>query len=80
MKGTIYNENLGHGACSENRNSVRSLALKPDVSSLARTARTGVDIDQVKVLSVDVAPHQKTRLHDHKVNRVMIYLHAVKYL
>ena len=49
-------------------------ALKPDVSSLAQTARTIVENDQVKVLSVDVAPHQKTRLHDHKVNRVMIYL------
>ena len=51
-------------------------ALKPDVSSLAQTARTIVENDQVKVLSVDVAPHQKTRLHDHKVNRVMIYLQA----
>ena len=49
-------------------------ALKSDVSFLAQTARTVVENDQVKVLSVDVAPHQKTRLHDHKVNRVMIYL------
>jgi hypothetical protein len=53
-------------------------ALKPDVSFLAQTARTVVDNAQVKVLSVDVAPHQKTRLHDHKVNRVMIYLQAGK--
>jgi len=51
-------------------------ALKPDTSFFAQTARTVVDNDQVKVLSVDVAPHQKTRLHDHKVNRVMIYLQA----
>ena len=49
-------------------------ALKPDATFLAQTARTVVENDQVKVLSVDVAPHQKTRLHDHKVNRVMIYL------
>jgi len=51
-------------------------ALKPEVSFLAQTARTVVDNDQVKVLSVDVAPRHKTRLHDHKVNRVMIYLQA----
>ena len=51
-------------------------ALKPDISFLSQTARTVVENDQVKVLSVDVAPHQKTRLHDHKVNRVMIYLQA----
>jgi len=49
-------------------------ALKPDTTFLAQTARTVIENDQVKVLSVDVAPHQKTRLHDHKVNRVMIYL------
>jgi uncharacterized RmlC-like cupin family protein len=30
--------------------------------------------DQVKVLKVTEQPHHKTRLHDHKVNRVMIYL------
>ena len=48
--------------------------LKSDVSFLAQTARTVVENDEVKVLSVDVAPRQKTRLHDHKVNRVMIYL------
>ncbi len=44
----------------------------------AQTARTVVDNAQVKVLSVNVAPHQKTRLHDHKVNRVMIYLQPGK--
>ena len=49
-------------------------AFKPDATFLAQTARTVVENDQVKVLSVDVAPHQKTRLHNHKVNRVMIYL------
>lgn len=50
--------------------------LKPDVPFQAQTARTVIDNDKVKVLSVDVAPRQKTRLHDHKVNRVMIYLQA----
>ena len=50
--------------------------FSPDVTLQAQTARTVIDNGQVKVLSVDVAPHQKTRLHDHKVNRVMIYLQA----
>ena len=49
-------------------------ALTTDVAFLAQTARTVIENEQVKVLSVDVAPHQKTKLHDHKVNRVMIYL------
>ena len=42
----------------------------------AQQAKTVVENDQVKVLSVVVQPHQKTRTHDHKVNRVMIYLNA----
>jgi quercetin dioxygenase-like cupin family protein len=37
-------------------------------------AKTVIDNDQVKVLNVVAQPHQKTRTHDHKVNRVMIYL------
>ena len=35
---------------------------------------TPIENEQVKVLSVVVQPHEKTRLHQHKVNRVMIYL------
>jgi len=42
----------------------------------AETVTTPIDNDQVKVLSVLVQPHEKTRLHQHKVNRVMIYLMA----
>jgi len=42
----------------------------------AETVSTAVDNDQVKVLNVVVQPHEKTRLHQHKVNRVMIYLQA----
>ncbi len=42
----------------------------------AETVTTPIDNDQVKVLSVVVQPHEKTRLHQHKVNRVMIYLTA----
>lgn len=40
----------------------------------AQSSETVVDNDQVRVLKVVVSPHQKTRLHDHKINRVMIYL------
>jgi quercetin dioxygenase-like cupin family protein len=42
----------------------------------AETVTTPIDNDQVKVLKVTQAPHQKTGLHQHKVNRVMIYLQA----
>jgi quercetin dioxygenase-like cupin family protein len=37
-----------------------------------------IDNDQVRVLKVNEEPHHKTKLHDHKVNRVMIYLEAGK--
>jgi len=37
---------------------------------------TPIDNDQVKVLKVTQDPHAKTRLHQHKINRVMIYLQA----
>jgi quercetin dioxygenase-like cupin family protein len=37
---------------------------------------TPIDNDQVKVLKVTQDPHVKTRLHQHSINRVMIYLQA----
>ncbi len=40
----------------------------------AQESQTVTDNDQVKVLKVVVQPHQKTRMHQHVVNRVMIYL------
>src|SRR5437762_9389795 len=40
----------------------------------AQENRTAIDNDQVKVLQVTVQPHEKTRLHEHTINRVMIYL------
>lgn len=49
-------------------------ALLIPIYALAQQSTTVIDNDQVKVLSVVVQPHQKTRLHEHKVNRVMIYL------
>jgi quercetin dioxygenase-like cupin family protein len=39
---------------------------------------TPIDNDQVKVIHAHENPHVKTRLHQHKVNRVMIYENAGK--
>jgi quercetin dioxygenase-like cupin family protein len=38
------------------------------------TVKIGLDNDQVKVIQVVMQPHEKTRMHQHAVNRVMIYL------
>jgi len=62
-----------------------SLILRPAVL-LAGTAcillgqdpRIVIENDSVKVLKVPVESHLKTKMHEHKVNRVMIYLQAGK--
>jgi quercetin dioxygenase-like cupin family protein len=41
-------------------------------------AQTLIDNDQVRVLRVVDKPHVKTKPHDHKINRVMIYVNAGK--
>src|SRR5690349_13684444 len=41
-------------------------------------AQTLIDNDQVRVLKVVDKPHVKTSPHDHKINRVMIYLNPGK--
>jgi quercetin dioxygenase-like cupin family protein len=53
-----------------------TILLAATVAFAAETVSTPIDNDQVKVLNVVVQPHEKTRLHQHKVNRVMIYLQA----
>ena len=50
------------------------LLLAAAAAWCAEPAKVIVDNDQVRVLEVTQPPHQKTPLHDHKVNRVMIYL------
>jgi len=40
------------------------------------TVRTPIDNDDVRVLDVVLQPHEKTALHEHKSNRVMIYRNA----
>ena len=42
----------------------------------AQSSETNIDNNQVKVLSVTNKPHQKSSLHQHITNRVMIYLQA----
>ena len=37
------------------------------------TVKTPIDNDNVRVLDVVVQPHEKTAMHEHKANRVMIY-------
>lgn len=51
-----------------------ALAFASSQVGRAQSSRTLLDNGDVKVLSVDVKAHEKTRLHEHKVNRVMIYL------
>jgi quercetin dioxygenase-like cupin family protein len=53
-----------------------TLLLAATAGFAAETVKTPIDNDQVKVLNVVVQPHEKTRLHQHKMNRVMIYLTA----
>ncbi len=50
------------------------LLLAAAAAFSAEPTTTPIHNDQVKVLKVTQAVHQKTRLHQHKVNRVMIYL------
>jgi quercetin dioxygenase-like cupin family protein len=40
----------------------------------AQSPTTPIDNDQVRVLQVTDQPHAKTQPHEHKLNRVMIYL------
>jgi quercetin dioxygenase-like cupin family protein len=53
-----------------------ALFLAATAAFATETVQTPIENDQVKVLNVVVQPHEKTRLHQHKVNRVMVYLTA----
>jgi len=54
------------------------MILLATAATLAAQNTTPIDNDQVKVIVVNEEPHKKTSLHEHKVNRVMIYLQAGK--
>jgi quercetin dioxygenase-like cupin family protein len=54
----------------------RILLALPVASALlfsAETVKTPINNEDVRVLDVVVQPHEKTSLHEHKANRVMIY-------
>lgn len=52
--------------------------LVAGIPLLAQGNQPILDNDQVRVLVVTDQPHVKTPLHEHKVNRVMVYLNAGK--
>lgn len=52
------------------------LFLLAAAAAFSAETTTPIDNDQVKVLKVMQDPHVRTRLHQHKINRVMIYLQA----
>src|SRR5437764_279827 len=52
------------------------LLLVPSAAALlfaVETVKTPINNDDVRVLDVIVQPHEKTSLHEHNFNRVMIY-------
>src|SRR4030095_5563549 len=68
-------------AAVHRKRSVRSLAALVCAFALAAEAaddRVKIDNDQARVLVVSSAPGAKSELHEHKMNRVMIYLDAGK--
>lgn len=54
------------------------LACWAPLGSLAADNRIKIENDQTRVLAVTSAPDVKSALHEHKMNRVMIYLDAGK--
>ena len=46
----------------------------PAKGTTGRTSSSAVDNEYIRVTKVTQAPHQKTRPHEHKMNRVMVYL------
>jgi len=53
-----------------------ALALLIGFGLVAQTPPPPIDNDQVKVIRALDQPHKKGALHEHKLNRVMIYLQA----
>src|SRR5580658_5159409 len=51
----------------------RLLLCLPALLFSAETVKTPINNDDVRVLDVVVQPHEKTSMHEHKANRVMIY-------
>jgi uncharacterized RmlC-like cupin family protein len=54
--------------------STASAQNPPAKGSPGRTSSSAVENDLIRVTKVTQSPHQKTRPHQHKMNRVMLYL------
>jgi uncharacterized RmlC-like cupin family protein len=63
-------QNRNHWLC------LLGLACLTPLAAFAADNRVKIDNDQVRVLAVTSAPDVKSALHEHKMNRVMIYLDA----
>jgi uncharacterized RmlC-like cupin family protein len=55
-----------------------TLCLAGSAALAAQDSHVVLENDSVRVLKVPVDPHQKTKMHEHKANRVMIYLQSGK--
>jgi quercetin dioxygenase-like cupin family protein len=56
------------------RHAIVAFLLSFSLMPAAERVSVPVENDQVRVVDVTVQPREKTRLHEHKMNRVMIYL------
>ncbi|HUB77950.1 MAG TPA: hypothetical protein VMB03_04090 [Bryobacteraceae bacterium] len=52
------------------------LLCLPAAASVLAQSQPAIDNDQARVLTAHDQPHVKHALHEHKFNRVMVYLHA----
>ncbi len=52
------------------------LAMTVGISLMGQGPQTLIDNDQVRVVKVTDQPHAKGQPHEHKLNRVMVYLQA----
>ena len=55
------------------KKSLLLLAVAVASSFAEETVKTPINNDDVRVLDVVVQPHEKTKMHEHKANRVMLY-------
>lgn len=55
------------------KKSVLLAALAVAALFAEETVKTPINNDDVRVLDVVVQPHEKTKMHEHKANRVMLY-------
>ena len=56
------------------RHAIVAFVLSCSLLPAAERVSVPIENDQVRVVDVTVQPREKTRLHEHKMNRVMIYL------